>query len=40
VSEQARLDAITLVAVEMPNKDGFIELGVFEPDAESGVRKK
>ena len=40
VSEQTRLDASTLVAVEMPNNDGFIELVVFDPDAESGNRRR
>lgn len=40
VDEQTRLDATTLLAVEMPNRGGFIELDEFEPDAESGVIKQ
>ena len=40
VSEQTRFDATTLLEVEMPNQDGFVELNVIDSNAESGVGKQ
>ncbi|MDG1444235.1 MAG: cytochrome c [Pseudomonadales bacterium] len=40
VSEQTRFDATTLLTVDMPNQDGFVELNEIDSNAESGVGKQ
>ncbi|MDG1205350.1 MAG: cytochrome c [Pseudomonadales bacterium] len=40
VSEQTRFDATTLLTVDMPNQDGFVELNEIDSNAELGVGKQ